>query len=198
MDNFSKAKQLLEATGSARARDLNALGLERAQLGRLVDRGLLIRLSRGIYALADREPSEHEGLRVVAQRAPHAFFCLLTALRFHRLTTQAPHEVWIGLGARRNPPPLDWPPLRVVRFSGVGLTLGVRAQIRDGIPLKVTSVARTVVDCFKFRNKIGLDVALEALAQARRERRATNDEIWEVASQLRMANVMRPYLESLP
>ncbi len=197
MDIHLEAQHLLETNGSARARDLRAAGLESAQIGRLVQRGELVRLSRGVYALAGRVPTEDEGLLVVAQRAPHAFFCLLTALRFHGLTTQAPHEVWIGLGSSRNPPKLDWPPLRVARYSGAGLSTGIETHVRDGIPLRVTGVARTVVDCFKFRNKIGLDVALEALAQIRRERRAGNDEIWQLASQLRMANVMRPYLESL-
>jgi predicted transcriptional regulator of viral defense system len=95
-------------------------------------------------------------------------------------------------------PKLDWPALRVVRYSGAGLTAGIETRFRDGIPLRVTSVARTVVDCFKFRNKIGLDVALEALAQARRERRASNEEIWRLATVLRMANVMRPYMEAMP
>jgi predicted transcriptional regulator of viral defense system len=197
VDNFIRAKRLLEAAGSARARDLNALGLASAQLGRLVERGLLIRLSRGIYALADREPSEHEALRVVTQRAPHVFFCLITALRFHGLTTQAPHEVWIGLGANRNPPPLEWPRLRVIRYSGIGLTEGVESYNREGISLRLTDIPRTIVDCFKFRNRIGLDVALEALSQARRERRMTYDELWRMAGKLRMANVMRPYLEAV-
>ncbi|MCA9277418.1 MAG: hypothetical protein KDA29_15520, partial [Phycisphaerales bacterium] len=152
---------------------------------------------RGVYALADREPDELESLAVVAQRAPNAIFCLLTALRFHGLTTQAPREIWIGIAKQRNPPPLTWPPLRVVRFSGVGLTLGVETHIRNGLPLKVTGIARTVVDCFKFRNKIGLDVALESLSEVRRNHRATIDDIWKTAAPLRMTNVMRPYLESL-
>lgn len=197
MDPYAKAKHLLEAQGSARARDLRAAGLEGAQIARLVKRGELVRLARGVYSLPGRAPSVDEGLQIVARRVPDGFFCLLTALRFHRLTTQAPHSVWLGIPAGRHAPKLDWPSLRIVRYSGAGLSAGIETHVRDGVPLRVTGVARTVVDCFKFRNKIGLDVALEALAQVRRERRTSNDEIWQLASQLRMANVMRPYLESV-
>jgi predicted transcriptional regulator of viral defense system len=197
MDIHTKAKRLLEGQGSARARDLRAAGLESAQIARLVQRGGLVRLSRGVYALPGREPSGDEALLVVARRVPDGFFCLLTALRFHGITTQAPRAVWLGLGAGRHSPRLDWPSLRIVRYSGPGLSAGIETHVRDRLPLRVTGVARTVVDCFKFRNKIGLDVALEALVQVRRERRASNDELWRLASQLRMANVMRPYLESV-
>lgn len=197
MDIPANARHMLEAQGSARARDLRAAGLESAQIARLVVRGELIRLSRGVYALPGREPSGDEALIVVARRVPDGFFCLLTALRFHGITTQAPHAVWLGLGTGRHSPRLDWPSLRIVRYSGPGLSAGIETRVRDGLQLRVTSVARTVVDCFKFRNKIGLDVALEALAQVRRERLAGNDELWQLASQFRMANVMRPYLESL-
>ncbi|PRH81238.1 type IV toxin-antitoxin system AbiEi family antitoxin domain-containing protein [Arenimonas caeni] len=197
MDPYAKAKHLLEAQGSARARDLRAAGLEGAQIARLVKRGELVRLARGVYSLPGRAPSADEGLQIVARRVPDGFFCLLTALRFHRLTTQAPHSVWLGIPAGRHAPKLDWPSLRIVRYSGAGLSAGIETHVRDGVPLRVTGVARTVVDCFKFRNKIGLDVALEALAEVRRERRTSNDEIWRLASQFRMANVMRPYLESV-
>lgn len=197
MNPHAKARHLLEAQGTARARELRASGLEGSQITRLVQRGELVRLSRGVYALPGREPSGDEGLLIVAQRVPDGFFCLLTALRFHGITTQAPHAVWLGLGAGRHAPKLDWPSLRIVRYSGAGLSAGIETHMRDGIPLRVTGVARTVVDCFKFRNKIGLDVALEALAQVRRERCASHDELWRLASQLRMANVMRPYLESV-
>lgn len=197
MEPYARARQLLESQGSARARDLRAAGLEGAQITRLVQRGDLVRLARGVYSLPGRAPSADEGLQIVARRVPDGFFCLLTALRIHGLTTQAPHSVWLGIAAGRHAPKLDWPSLRVVRYSGAGLSAGIETHDRDGVPLRVTGVARTVVDCFKFRNRIGLDVALEALAQVRRERRASNDEIWWLASQLRMANVMRPYLESI-
>lgn len=197
MDPHARASQLFKAQGSVRARDLRAAGLEGSQIARMTQRGELVRLSRGVYALPGREPTGDEGLQVVAKRVPDGFFCLLTALRFHGITTQAPPLVWLGLGVGRHSPKLDWPALRIVRYSGAGLSAGIETHVRDAVPLRVTSVARTVVDCFKFRNKIGLDVALEALAQVHRERRASNDELWRLASELRMANVMRPYLESV-
>lgn len=197
MDPHEKAMRLLEAQGSARARDLRAAGLESTQIARLVQRGELARLARGVYSLPGQASSGDAALLITARRVPDGFFCLLTALRFHGITTQAPPEVWLGIAPGRHSPKLDWPPLRIVRYSGKGLCAGIETHVRDCVPLRVTGVARTVVDCFKFRNKIGLDVALEALAQVRRERRASHDELWQLASQFRMANVMRPYLESV-
>jgi predicted transcriptional regulator of viral defense system len=190
------ARQLIGRHGSSRARELEAAGIARAQLSRMVARGELVRLARGLYALPDRQSSEDEALEIVAQRAPQAFFCLLTALRFHALTTQAPSEVWIGIGTRDRVPRLDWPQLQAVRYSGIALETGIEAHDRGRVALRVTSVARTVVDCFKFRNRIGLDLALESLRETVRERRASIDEVWRQARLLRMANVMRPYLEA--
>lgn len=191
-----RARQLIARQGSCRARDLEAAGIARAQLSRWVARGELVRLARGLYALPDRQSTGDEPLEIVAQRAPQVFFCLLTALRFHALTTQTPSEVWIGIGTRDRVPRLDWPRLQVVRYSGIALETGIETHTRGRVVLRVTSVARTVVDCFKFRNRVGLDVALESLREAVRERRVPIDEIWCHARLLRMANVMRPYLEA--
>jgi predicted transcriptional regulator of viral defense system len=163
----------------------------------MVAAGELVRVARGLYTLPDYHGGEHEALVTVAKRAPGAVFCLLTALRFHELTTQSPFEVWIAIDNKAHPPRLDYPPLRTVRFSGAALTAGVESHQADGTPLRVTSVAKTVADCFKFRNKIGLDVALEALRETRRSRKATVDELWQFAKLDRVANVMRPYLEAL-
>ncbi|WP_459864738.1 type IV toxin-antitoxin system AbiEi family antitoxin domain-containing protein [Endothiovibrio diazotrophicus] len=134
----------------------------------------------------------------MARRTPHAVICLLSALRFHDLTTQAPFEVWLAIPNKAHAPKMEYPPLRIVRFSGAALTGGVEEHVIDGVAVHVTSVAKTVVDCFKFRNKIGLDVALEALRAAWAERRVSMDELWHYAKLCRVANVMRPYLESLP
>ncbi len=139
----------------------------------------------------------------MALRHPRAVVCLLSALRFHELTTQAPFEVWLAIPNKARPPRLDYPPLRVVRFSDSGLTEGVEEYEIDGVPVRITGIARTVADCFKYRNKIGLDVALEALKDALKEgqggrgRRASVDEIWHYAQLDRVANVMRPYLDAL-
>jgi predicted transcriptional regulator of viral defense system len=191
-----KAQKALRRSGTARARELEATDVPRAQLSRLVAAGELRRLARGVYALPAYRGTEHSALLMVAKRAPQAVFCLLTALRLHGLTTQAPFEAWIAIGNKDHAPRLDYPPLRVVRFSAPSLAYGVQAMQVDGGTLRVTSVAKTVADCFKFRNKIGLDVALEALREARRSRKAGADELWRCARVDRVANVMRPYLEA--
>ncbi len=142
-------------------------------------------------------PSEQHQLAEVAARNPAAVFCLLTALRFHGITTQNPHELWIALPNKSRSPRIDYPPLRTVRYSGDALTKGIEVHAVDGVTVKVYSIAKTVADCFKFRNKIGLDVAMEALREALRGRRATSEDIWRFAKTCRVTNVMRPYLESL-
>lgn len=191
-------ENLFGSKAIARARDLEVMGITRARLSRLVAAGRLVRAARGLYSLPSKAVSDNHALVMVASKNERAFFCLLTALRFHGLTTQAPFEVWMGIGHKDRGPRLDWPPLRVVRYTGVGLSLGIETHVIDGVPVRVTNVARTIVDCFKFRNKIGVDVALEALKEARRGRMVGNDEIWNLAQQFRLANVMRPYLESHP
>ena len=178
--------------------DLVSMGLPRVALTRLVRDGSLVRLRRGLYALPDRSASEHAQLAEVARMHPKGVVCLLSALRFHALTTQAPFEVWLAIPKSARVPKAGYPPLRIVRFSGSALTEGIEDHIVDGVPVPVTSVPKTVVDCFKFRNKIGLDVALEALHEAWRAKRVTMDELWHFAAMCRVANVMRPYLESLP
>ncbi len=183
--------------GLIRPRDLNEHGLPTVALTRLVRQGLLQRVGRGLYAIPDRPVSEHGALAEVARKHPQAIVCLLSALRLHELTTQSPFEVWLAIPNKARAPKMDYPPLRVVRFSGDALTEGIEEHIIDGVPVRVTNVARTVADCFKFRNKIGLDVALEALQEAWRAKRVSMDELWRYATLCRVANVMRPYMESL-
>ena len=183
--------------GLIRPRDLTERGLPTVALTRLVRQGRLQRVGRGLYALPDRPVSEQNALAEVARKHPQAIVCLLSALRFHDLTTQSPFEVWLAIPNKARAPKMDYPPLRIVRFSGAALTRGVEDHVIDGVPVRVTSVARTVADCFKFRNKIGLDVALESLQEAWRAKRASMDELWRYATLCRVANVMRPYMESL-
>ncbi len=180
-----------------RSHELEAQGISRTQVSRLVETGVLQQVAHGLYMLAGSETSQHSALVTVARRAPEVVFCLLTALRLHDLTTQAPFEVWIAINNKARAPRLDYPPLRVVRFSGTTLTQGVDTLTVDGEKLRVTNVAKTVADCFKFRNKIGLDVALEALREVRRDKRATNDQLWRYAKLCRVATIMRPYLEAV-
>ncbi len=189
--------RLFVRTGTLRSRELTARGVSRVQLSRWLAAGELQRLGHGIYALPDYAPNQHASLVEVARRAPQVVFCLLTALRFHELTTQAPFEVWIAIGNKDHPPRLAYPKLRVQRFSPASLDFGVQEHHVDGATLRVTDVAKTVADCFKFRNKVGLDVALEALREAVHARRTTVDAIWAAAKVCRVDSVMRPYLESL-
>lgn len=188
---------LAARNGLIHARDLKQSGLPTVTLTRLTRRGLLVRVGRGLYALPTRALSAHAATVELAYRHPQAIVCLLSALRLHELTTQAPFEAWIAIPNKARVPKVDYPPLRIVRFSGEALTEGIEQQLIDGVPVRVTCVARTVVDCFKFRNKIGLDVALEALREALDNKRVGIDELWRIARACRLANVMRPYLESM-
>lgn len=195
-ENTDPALALARANGLVRARELAKVGAAGEKLQQLLRSGDLVRLSRGLYALAERKGSELDYLAQIAIRYPHAVFCLLTALQLHGLTTQTPPEVWLAVGPKARTPAADYPPLHVVRASD--LEHGVVQMAADGVvQLPVTSIARTVADCFKFRNKIGLDVALEALRDAWRNKKVNMDELWSSAQSARVANVMRPYLESL-
>jgi len=189
--------ELVQSRGLVRPRDLEPLGIPRVFLTRAVRRGQLERIGRGLYGLPSRPISAHGVLAEVAHRVPKGVVCLLSALRFHDLTTQAPYEVWLAIENKAVTPRLDYPPLRIVRFSGAALTAGIEEHIVDGITVRITSVAKTVADCFKYRNKIGLDVALEALYEAWREKRMSSDDLWRYAKICRVANVIRPYLDSL-
>jgi predicted transcriptional regulator of viral defense system len=197
----SSSQQILtlaSGQGLVRPRDLVAPGLPRVALTRLVRQGLLTRVGRGLYARPDRTVTEHGTLAEVARKYPHAIVCLLSALRVHDLTTQSPFEVWLAIPNKARAPKLEYPPLRIIRFSGAALTEGIEDHQIDGVTVRVTGVARTVADCFKFRNKIGLDVAMEALREAWANKRVSMDELWRYATLCRVANVMRPYVESLP
>ena len=184
--------------GLIRPRDLNERGLPTVALTRLVCQGLLQRVGRGLYAIPDWPVSEHAALAKLASKHPQAIICLLSALRLHELTTQSSFEVWLAIPNKARSPKMDYPPLRIVRFSGAALTEGIEERVIDGVLVRVTNVARTVADCFKFRKKIGLDVALEALQEGWRAKRLSMDELWRHATLCRVANVMRPYMESLP
>lgn len=187
----------LRKTGVFRLKDAKALGLHSEQVRRLTRDGHLTRLGRGLYAPATAEPSEYHTLAEVAKRVPKGIVCLLTALRFHALGTQHPREVWLAVDRRAAIPKLDLAPVRIIRMSGAALTAGIVEHSIEGVTVRVTSPARTVVDCFKFRNKIGVDVAVEALRDYRHVRKGTVDELWAHADTLRMTRVMRPYWDAI-
>jgi predicted transcriptional regulator of viral defense system len=180
-----------------RASELTQRGLPTIVLTRLVQAGKLERVARGLYGLPGAPISEHRSLAEVAARVPKGVVCLLSALRVHEIGTQAPFEVWIAIPQRMAAPRLDQPALRVVRMSDAALATGVEKRRIDGVKVPVFNAARTVVDCFRFRNKIGLDVALEALRDGWAQRKFTLDELWRHATAGRVANVMRPYIEAI-
>lgn len=196
----SKTRQVLELVreaGVVRSRDLRERGIHQEYLRRLENRGLLVRSGRGIYTFSDSDLTENQSLAEACMRVPHGIVCLLSALRFHELTTQAPFEVWLAIDSKARTPKEDIVPLRIVYMSGMALSAGIEEYQVEGVPVRVYNPAKTVADCFKYRNKIGLDVALEALRECWRERRSTMDELWHYAKICRVNNVMRPYLESL-
>lgn len=185
-------ERLLLRTG-----DVAALGVPTVVLTRLVRSGKLARQGRGLYSLPEHPPSALRSLAEVSLRAPRGVVCLLSALRVHEIGTQAPFEVWLALPPGVIPPRVGSPRLRVVRMSGKSLTEGVERIEIEGVGVPVFNAAKTVADCFKYRNKIGLDVALEALREVRRAHKASMDELWRYARICRVANVMRPYLEAV-
>jgi predicted transcriptional regulator of viral defense system len=195
MEQFTMA--LAERQPLLRARHLTQEGLPTVVLSRLVQAGKLERIARGIYSLPGRRLSEHRSLAEAALRVPRGVVCLLSALRVHGIGTQAPFEVWMAIPPHSPTPRLDQPTLRVVRMSGEALTDGIEPAEIDGVEVPVFNAAKTVADCFKFRNKIGLDVALEALRDGWAQRKLTMDALWHYATVDRVANVMRPYLESV-
>lgn len=195
-----KAQEVLELArhmGVLRIRDLTSRGIHPEYLRRLCQKGLLVRMGRGLYVAADTSVSEHHTLVEASKWVPHGVACLLTALQFHGIGTQAPFEVWMALDRRSAHPRIKHPPLRIMRFSGKAFTEGIEEHVIEGVPVRVYDPAKTVADCFKYRNKIGLDVALEALRDCRRQRRCTNDDLWQYAKVCRVANVMKPYLEAM-
>lgn len=195
--NAERILKLAKKLEFIQVRDLRAAGLHPEYLRRLVNAGKLVRDGRGLYRLQGGKISEKHSLAEAAKRVPNCVICLLSALRFHDFTTQLPREVWIAIDVKARAPKQSGVSLRVVRSSGDALTKGIEEHIVEGVKIKVYCAAKTVADCFKFRNKVGLDVAVEALRECRRGRLATLAEIQTYAKICRVANVMRPYIEML-
>ena len=181
--------------GVLRPRDLEAAGIPGSYLARLAHRGLLTRIDRGLYILPDAEVGEHHSLAEASKRLPRGVVCLLSALRYHGLTTQSPSVVWMAIGEKDRQPKAAGRVLRTVRFSGEAQRAGIETHVIDGVTVRIYSPAKTVADCFKYRNKIGVDVAVEALKDCLEQRLCTADELAQYARICRVANVMRPYME---
>lgn len=180
-----------------RTSDLVHRRLPTVVLTRLVAAGKLERVARGVYSLPGRQLSEHRSLAEASLLVPQGVICLLSALRAHDIGTQAPFEVWVAIPNKLATPAVVHPPIRVVRMSGVALHEGIDVRCIDGVSVPIFSAEKTVVDCFKFRNKIGLDVAIEALRDGWSQGRLSMEMLWQYAIIDRVANVMRPYLESV-
>jgi len=197
-----KARPLNQVLGIARQqkiirpRDVEAIGIPREYLLRLMRQGAIRRTGRGIYELADSKPTEHHSLAVVAKEIPKGVVCLLSALRFHELTTQQPSAVWVGIHVRSRSPRVSTTTYRLVRYSERTLTAGVEVHRLEGVQVRIFTAAKTVADCFKYRGRIGLDVALEALRDALKRKKATADQIERFARICRVSKVIRPYLEA--
>ena len=192
-----QALQVVREMGIARTAEIEARGVPRAQLYQLVESGLVERLARGVYVASGHAPTAEHTLAHVTKRVPAGVFCLLTALQFHDLTTQSPGEVWIALPEKARKPRLDYPRLRVARFSGKALTSGIETHQIEGVEIRVYSAAKTVADCFKYRNKVGIDIAVEALRDFSRSHRGGATELAEFAKVCRVSRVMQPYLDSI-
>jgi predicted transcriptional regulator of viral defense system len=193
----AKVVRLARAHPAGLAGDLEPAAVSRIVLTRMVAGGQLERVARGLYRLPAVDASLHVDLATIARKSPQVVFCLLTALEFHGLTTQLPWQVWIGMPRGSHTPRIDHPPLRMIQFTGEHYRYGIEEHRREGTTLRVYGVAKTVADCFKHRNKVGLDVAIEALKDAIRHHQASFDDLWRAAEACRVAEVMRPYMETI-
>jgi predicted transcriptional regulator of viral defense system len=191
-----KVLAIANRQGVIRPRDLEAKGIPREYLLRLMRQGLLKRTGRGLYELKDASITEHHSLAVVAKETSRGVICLLSALRFHELTTQQPSEVWFGIPVRSRSPRISTTAHRVIRYSENTFKSGVRTHRIEGVAVRIFVPAKTVADCFKYRNKVGIDVAIEALRDALRQRKATVDQIQHYAHICRVSKIIRPYLEA--
>ncbi len=184
--------------GLVRARDLpEQLGLLPASIRPLLRSGQVVRVGRGLYSLAAADITEHHALAEACKRVPNGVVCLLSALAFHNIGTQNPPQVWLAIDGKARRPHIDYPALRIVRFPGPALTAGIQETTVEGVTVRLYSPAKTVADCFKYRNKVGLDVAIEALRECLRLRQCRSDELWEYARICRIDKVMKPYMEAL-
>jgi predicted transcriptional regulator of viral defense system len=197
VNHADRLLDLARQRGVLRPRDLAPLGIPRQTLARLYRRGVFDRVGRGLYVLADADVTEHHTLAETARRVPHGVVCLLSALRFHDLTTQDPFEVWLAIENKARRPAPGRVPLHIVYVSGDAFTQGVESHEVEGVEVRVYGMAKTVADCFKYRSRVGLDVALEALRDYRRSGGFDADALWQAAKVCRVSTVIRPYLEAV-
>jgi len=195
---FKEAKQLLRSQGGTiRVSEAVKAGIHPRTFYAMRDQGLIERLGRGVYRLAGKSAPGSPDLAIVAMKIPKGVVCLISALSFHEITTEIPHQVHIALPRGSEPPRLDFPPVKVYWFSGPAFQEGIEHHKIDGIPIKVYCPEKTVADCFKYRNKIGMDVVLEALKFYRQRKKFKTDDLMRYAKVCRVEKVMQPYIEAL-
>lgn len=200
MSKDSKRQQvinLIQEQSVVRPRDLTSRGLPKDYLYLLEKQGIIERVGRGLYQWPNKDLGQHQSLVEVSKLAPKAVVALLSALSYHNMTTQNPHQIWLAIDGKAWRPEISNPPVRFVTMSGKALHAGVETNSIDGVSIKVFCPAKTIADCFKYRNKVGLDVALEALREGWSARQFTMDELLEYAEICRVKKVMQPYIESL-
>jgi len=197
-DRFKKARNIFRRHGGVlRMSEALYAGIHRRMLYSMLDAGVIEQLSRGLYRLTDLPPLGNPDLVSVARKVPSGVICLISALAYHEITTQVPHEVYVALERGTEAPRLDHPPLRVFWFSGEAFALGIEKHKIDGVPVRIYSPEKTIADCFKYRNKIGLDTTIEALKLYRKRKRFKTDDLMKFARVCRVEKIMRPYLEAL-
>lgn len=197
MNRTQEILELARGKGIIRAEDVEALGFSRNYLYQMHKEGLLVKTAVGLYTLPDASMTENSSLAEVAKRIPQAVVCLISALSYHEITTQIPHEIWLTIPRGSWRPDVEYPPLNLSYVSGPAYSFGIQEHVINGVIVSIYSPAKTVADCFKFRNKVGLDVAIEALREVWRSRKVTMDELVEAARVNRMLNIMRPFLEAI-
>jgi predicted transcriptional regulator of viral defense system len=198
MTKTEAALKLVEQIGVVRPKDLAGHGIAPVYLRRLLDQGRLVQSARGVYRLPTRKPSVHHDLATVSKLIPNGIICLSSALNFHGLLAEAPDFVWVAVDRKARRPTIEGLPLRVVQFSDVSLKTGVDRHEIEGVSVPVTNPAKTVVDSIKFRDRIGLEMALDALREClRRRRKCPVDEVLRYAKLCRIENVVARYLEVL-
>jgi len=197
-DRFKKARNIFHRNGGVlRMSEALSAGIHRRMLYSMLEAGVIEQLSRGLYRLADLPPLGNPDLVSVSLKIPNGVICLISALAYHEITTQVPHEVYVALDRGTEAPRLNHPPLRVFWFSGKAFTVGIEKHKIDGVPVRIYSAEKTIADCFKYRNKIGLDTAIEALKLYRERKRFKGDDLVKFSKVCRVEKVMRPYLEAL-
>jgi predicted transcriptional regulator of viral defense system len=195
--NEKSLHELFENSTVIRSRDFVKAGYSRIFLTRAVKAGWIKRIAPGLYSLPGFRQGEHGDLVLVASKSPEIVICLLSALRFHELTTQTPFDIWIAIENKSHPPRIEYPKLRVFRFAPASLEQGIEVRVIDGVPIRITSIEKTIADCFKFRSKVGVAVAMEALREAHTSKRLNQNELWKYAKIDRVANIILPYLEAI-